>query len=201
MTGKFVVFEGIEGSGKSSCLKEVSKYLTEKNIPHIKTEEPNEKYGIRNLIKVEILSGHIEDPLTALFAHCLDRELHLKNEIIPALAEGLVVLCDRYLYSTIAYQGYAQGLPMSYVKTVQNVFMRPDLTLILDLPAEVALERMLGREIKEKYDNINSLKVLREAYLDIVKTSTDKFKILDATLPRDKLAQQAIKAINEVLGL
>jgi dTMP kinase len=90
---------------------------------------------------------------------------------------------------------------MSYVKTVQNVFMRPDLTLILDLPAEVALERMLGREIKEKYDNINSLKVLREAYLDIVKTSTDKFKILDATLPRDKLAQQAIKAINEVLGL
>ena len=201
MTGKFVVFEGIECSGKSSCLEEVSKYLTEKNIQHIKTQEPNEKYGIRNLIKKEILSGHISDPLTDLFAFSLDRELHLKNEIIPALAKGLVVLCDRYLYSTIAYQGYVQGLPLSYIKTVQNAFMRPDLTLLLDLPAEVAMERMSSRTKKEKYDDLDSLRVLREAYLDIVKTSTDKFKILDATLPKKKLAQQAIKAINEVLGL
>jgi len=201
MTGKFIVFEGIECSGKSSCLEEVSKYLTEKNIPHIKTEEPNEKYGIRKLIKKEILSGNISDPLTDLFAFSLDRELHLKGEIIPNLAKGYHVLCDRYFYSTIAHQGYVQGVPLEYVIHIQNAFMRPNLTLILDLPAEVAMERMSSRTKKEKYDDLNSLRALREAYLDIAKTSKDKVEILNATLPKEKLAQQAIKAISEVLGL
>jgi dTMP kinase len=200
MSGEFITFEGIECSGKTTCLEEVAKYLTKQNSPHVKTQEPNENYG-RKFIKNEFLLQNINDPIVELFAYCLDRRLDVKNNIIPAMAKGYVVLCDRYVDSTRAYQGYLQNLPLSYVDVVQGVFPMPHLTLLFDLPAEMAITRMLGRTKKEKFDAIEELKILRDAFLDIAKKSKRRIKIIDATQSKEIVAQQAIKTINEVLQL
>jgi dTMP kinase len=202
MTGKFIVFEGIDGSGKTTCLETVADYLHSCHIPYIKTGEPNETYGMRAIIKHELVRQEINDPLAELFMFSLDRQLHLISEIKPALMKGLNVLCDRYIDSTRVYQGYLQGLSLKYVKVVQSAFISPDLTLLFDLPAELGMKRIGDRATKkEKFENIRLLERAREAYLKIASASPKKYRILDATKPKARLARQAIKAIEEVLNL
>jgi dTMP kinase len=203
MTGKFIVFEGIDGSGKGTCLKHIANYLKSKKVNFIVTEEPNLKYGIRNLIKKEILQKQVaRDPLVDLFAFSLDRQLHVENEIKPALFSNRHVLCDRYYHSTIAYQGYVQGIPLNYVLNVQSIFPKPDLTLIFDLPADLAMQRAAKRGTKkDKYETLEFQKNLREAYLKLPEILQENIVIIDATKSEEEVKQQAIKAIKPILNL
>ena len=203
MVGKLIVFEGIDYSGKGTCIDNVARYLTSIGIQFIKTEEPNLKYGIRNVIKGELLQKQlVKDPLVDLFAFTLDRQLHVLGEIKPALAENKIVLCDRYYHSTLAYQSCLQGVSFDYVWAVQSIFPKPDLTLILDLPAELAMQRAAKRAVpKDKYENLEDQKILRNAYLKIAQNLPERFEILDATKPEEEVAQQAIKALKPKIGL
>jgi dTMP kinase len=202
MPEKLIVFEGIEGSGKTTCINAVAEELAKKNLKFIKTEEPNAEYGIGSMIKPELLQKlTINDALVDLFAFSLDRRLHLLKQIEPALADGKIVLCDRYYHSQIAYQGYLKGIK-NYVMDVQGIFLKPYLTLLFDLPAKLAMQRIQSaRQTKEKFDQQETLEKLRRAYLDMTERLDERFKILDATLPKEKLAQQAIKTICEVLNI
>lgn len=203
MVGKFIVFEGIDGSGKGTCLQRVADYLELKRVNFITTEEPNSKYGIRNIIKSELLQKQIvKDALVDLFAFSLDRQLHVENEVKLALLANKVILCDRYYHSTIAYQGYVQGIPLDYVLHTQSIFPKPDLTLIFDLPAEIAMARATDRGgPKDKYENLEFQIKLREAYLDLAKKLKEKIIIIDATKNKEEIEQQVIKTIEPILGL
>lgn len=203
LAGKFIVFEGMDGSGKGTCLQRIADYLKSKNVDFIITEEPNAKYGIRNTIKSELLQKQIvKDALVDLFAFSLDRQLHVENEIKVALSENKIILCDRYYHSTIAYQGYVQGIPLDYVLRTQSIFPKPDLTLIFDLPVEIAIARAAERgAVKDKYETLEFQTKLREAYLDLAKTLNEKIVIIDATKSREEIEQQVIKTIEPILGL
>ncbi|MEM2874095.1 MAG: dTMP kinase [Candidatus Nanoarchaeia archaeon] len=201
MRGKLIVFEGIDGSGKDTCQNYVAKYLKKEKVPFIKTEEPNSKYGIRSIIKDKLLQKQLtKDPLVDMFAFSLDRQLHVAGEILPSLKKGITVLTNRYYHSTIAYQGYLQGINLDYVMAVQKIFPKPDLTLIFDLPAELAIKRAAKRStIKDKFETLESQRKLRAAYLDIAQVLKENIIVIDATKSEKTVAQQAIKAIKLIL--
>lgn len=128
----------------------------------------------------------------------------MENEVKLALLANKVILCDRYYHSTIAYQGYVQGVPLDYVLHTQSIFPKPDITLIFDLPAEIAMARATDRGgPKDKYENLGFQTKLREAYLDLAKKLKEKEKIIiiDATKNKEEIEQQVIKTIEPILGL
>jgi dTMP kinase len=167
--GKFIVFEGIDGCGKSTQLKLISSYLFESDKSnHIfLTREPTaiSKYGdeVRRLLKE---SSDIKKDLkkfTSLYIK--DRKFHVKKQILPMLKQGVIVLCDRYKYSTFAYQ-LAQGADLNYLLKQHENLIKPDLAIILDITAEEAMKRISkNTSSKEVFEKKQFLEKVRENYL------------------------------------
>ena len=167
--GCFIVFEGIEGSGKTTQLNLLAQKLEKQKYDVVKTREPT-KYLIGNLIR-NILYGNFQvedETLALLFA--ADRVEHTKKIILPALKQGKIVLCDRYLYSSLSYQtiGISKPLSLEWIKTINKYAVQPDIIIYLDVPAEVGLYRLESgqRRIKDyKYFlNEKKLNKIREMY-------------------------------------
>jgi dTMP kinase len=167
--GKFIVFEGIDGCGKSTQLKLISSYLFESDKSnHIfLTREPTaiSKYGdeVRGLLKE---SSDIKKDLkkfTSLYIK--DRKFHVKKQILPMLKQGVIVLCDRYKYSTFAYQ-LAQGADLNYLLKQHENLIKPDLTIILDITAEEAMKRISKNTTsRDVFEKKQFLEKVRENYL------------------------------------
>jgi len=167
--GKFIVFEGIDGCGKSTQLKLISSYLFEldKSNHIFLTREPTatSKYGseVRRLLtKSKDIKKDLEK-FTSLYIK--DRKFHVKNQIVPMLKQGVIVLCDRYKYSTFAYQ-LAQGADFNYLKKQHKNLIKPDLVIILDISVEEAMERISrNQNSKDVFEKKNFLEKVRENYL------------------------------------
>ena len=156
MNGKFIAFEGCEGSGKSTQMRLLSEKLQERGVAHVVTREPGGG-PISEAIRTIILDGKnaaMTDECEALL-YAAARAQHLSEVILPALARGEWVLCDRYFFSTLAYQGYGRGLPLSFLKQI-NAFAAercmPDCTLFLDIPPARAFERKHGRDENDRIE-------------------------------------------------
>ena len=144
-----ITFEGIEGSGKSKQIKLASDYLLQKKIPLFVTSEPSGTDIGRKI------GGILFDPShdymcaeTELFLFCAARAQHVREKIIPALNANKVILCDRFYDATYAYQGFGRGLSRDIIKTINDyssLNLKPDLTLLFDLPAETGLKRAIQR--------------------------------------------------------
>ena len=140
--GKFITFEGCDGSGKSTQLRLLSNYLTEQKIPHIFTREPGGG-KISEAIREILLSGknmEMTDECEALL-YAASRVQHLSDRVEPALAEGKLVICDRYVDSSLAYQAYARGLGDAFVRQINDFALKnylPDVTIFIDLSPEEA---------------------------------------------------------------
>jgi dTMP kinase len=165
--GKFIVFEGIDGCGKSSQFSSFAKYLFSKSkYNHIVlTREPYQSREIRNILATT------KDPyqqavlLAKLFVQ--DRIGHLKRVVIPSLDIGLDVVSDRYKHSTIAYQA-AQGLPIQELIDMHKQLLVPDITFIFDVPTEIAKQRMLKdtRQVEQKFEkSLEFQEKVRQNYL------------------------------------
>lgn len=158
MKGKFVTFEGCEGSGKSTQLRLLSEYLTSVGADFIMTREPGGS-EISEEIRSIILNGKntaMCDECEALL-YAAARIQHLKEKVAPALAAGKLVICDRYVDSSLAYQGYARGLGIDYVTNINKFALEefaPDLTVFLNISPKAAFERKHGAD---KDDRIESL--------------------------------------------
>lgn len=158
MRGKFVTFEGCEGSGKSTQVRLLSEKLKQAGVDFIVTREPGGSAVAEQIRKI-ILDGANSamcDECEALL-YAAARIQHLKEIVEPALAEGKLVLCDRFVDSSLAYQGYARGLGEEYVASVNSAALNkyaPDLTLFLDISPESAFERKHGAD---KGDRIEQL--------------------------------------------
>lgn len=156
MKGAFITFEGCEGSGKSTQLKLLTQYLDQNKKPYLLTREPGGS-AIAEQIRTIILDGknsEMSDECEALL-YAAAREQHLKEIVIPALEKGLLVLCDRYVDSSLAYQGAARGLGAEYIESINMHAVKkypPDLTVFLDIPPEAAFKRKHGADKDDRIE-------------------------------------------------
>jgi dTMP kinase len=188
MISLFIVFDGLDGSGKGEMIERLSEYLDKKGKYNILiTKEPTDgEYGkqIKEILKKEKNAKQGAELCLKLFVK--DREKHLKKEIEPFLKQpNSIVICDRYYYSTIAFQ-HTQGIAIEKIITENMPFRTPDITFILDLPADIALERIHERgEEKEKFEQLAFMKELRQNFLKLKDELDDNINIIDASKSKD----------------
>ncbi|MEM3405696.1 MAG: dTMP kinase [Candidatus Pacearchaeota archaeon] len=198
MRGKFIVFEGIDGCGKTTELLLLSKYIFSKNKYNniILTREPYKLLKIRELLNKIKSPYEKEKILIKLFIE--DRKIHIKEIIKPALKRNFYVLSDRYKYSTIAYQA-AQGVDIKKLINLNKNFIIPDIVFIIDVPVSLSLKRMLKeKRTKQKFENdINFLEKVRNNYLKLpLLFPNEKIYIIDGTKRIEKVYNK-IKSIYE----
>ena len=158
MKGKFITFEGCEGSGKSTQLRLLSEYLTARGVDFIMTREPGGS-GISEDIRKIILNGkntEMCDECEALL-YAAARIQHLKQTVAPALDCGKLVICDRYVHSSLAYQGYARGLGTEYIEDINKIALEkfnPDLTVFLDISPTDAFKRNHGADKNDRMEQL-----------------------------------------------
>ena len=201
----FIVADGIDGSGKSEIVKMLHNYLfsKQKNYRILTTREPtNGKYGklIREMLKKENNPKSSSKKLMDLFIK--DREEHLKNIIEPFLKKNdknelNIVLCDRYYYSTIAFQG-AQGLKLKDLIIENKGFRKPDIAFILDVEPSIALKRIEYRA-KEKFEKLDFMKKIRQKFLQLPKLLEDNIKIIDSSKPLKNVFEDVRKEVDVIL--
>lgn len=201
----FIVIDGIDGSGKSEIVKMLHNYLFSKNKKYriLTTREPtNGAYGsrIRKMLRDEKNPKSSSRKLTELFIK--DRQEHLNIVIQPFLknsnkSELHIVLCDRYYYSTIAFQG-AQGVDIRYIIAKNKKFRKPDVAFILDVEPSIALERISSRE-KEKFEQLGFMKSIRRNFLELPKLLKDNIKIIDSSKTLSKVFEEIRREVDKII--
>jgi dTMP kinase len=174
----FITFEGTEGCGKSTLIRNLSAALNAEGIAHIVTREPGGS-KVAESIRSVILEQAM-DPLTELFLYEAARAEHFQKTVLPALQEKKWVLCDRFTDSTIAYQGFARGLALPMIEKLNAVATssrKPDLTFFLDLPVEESLARATDANRFEK-EGVAFHKKVRAGYLYSIKKFKKRFRVL-----------------------
>ncbi|NOY69823.1 MAG: dTMP kinase [Deltaproteobacteria bacterium] len=190
----FITLEGIEGAGKTSRIKGMREYLEEKGRPCIVTREPGgTKIGhkIREIL-LDPANAHLSFA-AELLLYAADRAQHVNEIIRPAIEDGKTVICDRFIDSTLVYQGVARKLDPGLVDTINKAAtggLLPDITFLLDLPPETGLSRAWreidtgGRDASEsrfEEETLSFHRKVREGYLDLAKKEPERFAVVDAS--------------------
>ncbi len=200
---RFVVVEGIDGSGKSSLARRLEEHLRARGRRVVRAREPG---GTLIGEKVrEVLLDRRNGEMTALaefFLYMASRAQLLDEVVRPALRGGAVVLLDRYTYSTAAYQGAAGGLGIPAVLDVAEriaKFARPDLVLLLDLPPRAARARAGDRSDRVESKGEAYQRRVRRGFLEMARRDPRRFRVIDASRPADEVFEQARKAVDRAL--
>ena len=189
MAGKFITFEGIDGSGKSTQLRLLAGELREKGVDVITTCQPGGTPLGRRLREAFLETEENVAPMAELLLFAADRAQHVEFLIKPALAENRIVISDRYADATYAYQGAGRGFPEATVNEVIELAtggLKPDLTLFFDISVETALSRKSTRSDDEAkanrmdFETAEFYKRVREAYLRIAERESGRFVVVDA---------------------
>lgn len=160
--GLFIVIEGIDGSGKGTQARLLHGWLKERKYDVLFTSEPTDSM-VGSVIRKNLRGGGL-DATTEALLFAADREIH-NSEIRSGIEDGKIVLSDRYVYSSLAYQG-ARGLNEDWIKNINRSTIVPDLLIILDISPEIAIKRVNNRKRREEYfENVEFLKRVREIYL------------------------------------
>ena len=206
--GKFITFEGGEGSGKTTQIELLYQKLINNGINVVKTREPGGTVigeEIRNIL----VKGPTKNitPFTELLLNSASRKEHIERLIKPNIDDGSWVLCDRFVDSTLVYQGYGHGLDINIVKNINQFTVGdyiPDLTIIFDIDPNDGLTRASKRKIEEdRYEKMDisfHLKI-RESYLQIAKNDTKKYKIVDASLDKEIISDNIYKIISDLFKI
>ncbi len=191
MRGVFLTFEGLDGSGKTTQAELLARWLEGKGLRVLLTREPGG--GIPE-VRALLLKGALS-PEAEYLLFSADRAEHVRRVVRPGLEEGAFVVCDRYLDSSLAYQGYGLGLPLPWLLGVAEGAtggLKPHLTVLLDLPPEEALLRKGVRDGIEGRDLAFFARV-REGYLALARAEPERFLVLDARRGKEEL-QEAIRS-------
>jgi dTMP kinase len=201
MTGKFITVEGIEGAGKTTCMQVVTEVIEHQGINAIHTREPGGTdlgEDLRSLLLGHKHTGMSDDAeLLMMFAA---RAEHIAQKIQPALDDGKWVLCDRFTDATYAYQGYGRGIPLEKISGLENWVqgkLRPDLTLLMDLPVEVGMERAGKRSAPDRFESEawDFFERIRQGYLSIAAEQPSRVKVIDASQDLPDVQAQVKTAI------
>lgn len=196
MQGTFITIEGGEGAGKSTQMDRIAAWLERQGRRVVRTREPG---GTRLAERLRaILLDRQNDSLSSLTELLLmfaSRAQHLDELIRPALARGDTVLCDRFTDATWAYQGGGRGLPAEQIAALEQLVhgdLQPDLTLLLDLPVEVGLERAARRSASDRIESESAafFERVRRAYLDRANEQQRRFAVIDASLDEASVWRQ-----------
>ena len=198
--GKFIVFEGTDGSGKSTQLKALVKYLSDKGVNTFVTREPTDSpFGavLRSCLVKRIDTD--EFTIAAMFA--ADRLDHIQNPvngILKKLNEGVNVFCDRYYFSSFAYNG--GFVPLDWVVELNRPareLLKPDLTVYIDITAEDAMNRVARRGETERYETVEKQKLIRENYLALFKRFPDERVAVIKSMEKKEETQENVRKIVE----
>ena len=204
MSGTFITFEGIDGSGKSTQLRLLANYLREAGCEIVLTREPGgTPVGIR--LRGALLDAHEEvDPLTELLVFAADRAQHVRRVLRPAIEAGQVIISDRYADATVAYQGAGRGFPPELISEIVQLAtegLKPDLTLLFDLSVEESTSRTSRRlDGKHKGDRLDAEASdfhvrVRDAYLELARAEPERVKIVETNRP----AEETHKRVKEII--
>ena len=208
MGGQFITFEGLDGSGKSTHLRWAGEWLHERGLPVHVTKEPGGT-PLGDAIRGVFLDpqwGKVDGRVEALMVFASRRQ-HLVELIEPALAAGEHVLCDRFTDSSIAYQGSGRGLPAGWVESLDQLVTdarRPDLTLLFDLPAEMAHGR--GQSVKRRergdadridVETLDFYQTVRDRYLALARHEPERVRVIDSSGPKEETWRQVVAVLEE----
>jgi dTMP kinase len=205
MPGKFITLEGGEGAGKTTCLKHIERRIKEAGIDLSVTREPGGTRTGEKIREILLDRGNFdildETELLLMFAA---RSQHLNELIKPALAADTWVLCDRFTDATYAYQGGGREIDVQRIAELEQWVqqgLKPDLTLLLDLPVEVGLERAGQRSTPDRFEseNIAFMQRMRSSYLEIARREPDRVKVIDSSQPLESVLSQIDRILTEML--
>ena len=204
MTAGFITLEGGEGAGKSTQLHRLANALERHGRPCVVTREPGGSPGAEE-IRALLVNGEPGrwDALTETLLLFAARADHVARTIRPALAAEKFVICDRFTDSTCAYQGVGRDMPRESIRRIESIVLgdfRPDLTFVLDLPAEEGLKRAHARSVRENRFERFGLQFherLRQAFLDIARRSPERCLVIDAARSEDEVAAEIWAAARE----
>ena len=186
--GKFITVEGIEGTGKSTNIEFLTRHLENRGYDVFRTREPG---GTPMAERIRgLLLDHGQEPvphIAELLLFFASRSLHLQNAIIPALDEGRWVVCDRFTDATRAYQGCGRGLNLGQIEQLADWVhdgTEPDMTVLLDAPAELGLKRMAARGAADRMDSqtLEFYQRARSGYLALAEQYPERFVVIDASV-------------------
>lgn len=211
--GFLITLEGIEACGKTTQAKSLFDFFSSKGIDAIITYEPgatNIGSKIRSIL-LSIKNKNI-NPYTELFLYLADRAQHLNEIIYPNYQKGKIIICDRYYFSTLAYQGLTRGIELKtiiYLHSLIPFYLKPNITFFLDIPIEEAIKRMTHRLNKEKEnllvrfekENYDFHKRVREAYLFLQQKYPNKIIIIDGMEAPHKITENIINILKKVKSL
>ena len=201
MKGKFITVEGIEGVGKTTNMEYLQRLITAAGKELVITREPGGTplgEAIRDLLLDPEYTGMDPDcELQLMFAA---RAEHLARVIRPAIEAGQWVLCDRFTDATYAYQGGGRGLDTDKIKALEQLVQgdfRPDLTLLLDVPVEIGLERAGNRSTPDRFEQeqVEFFERVRQAYLEMARTHDGRYRVIDASQPLEAVQRQLDAAL------
>ena len=193
LKGAFVVLEGSDGSGKTTQARVLCSTLRREGYKIHPTAEPSRSI-VGRLIRRRILHGKKTRPEVEALLFAADRFLHLESEILPALAVGRIVVCDRYIYASFAYQG-AQGVDSQWLQEINRFAIKPDLALYLDVPAETGMGRI--RRKKSLLEKLELQERVRKQYLKLAETG--ELTLVDGTQPIKKVGENVLDLVTSKL--
>lgn len=202
--GTFITLEGPEGAGKTTQLKLLSKFLQDEGIEHVITRDPGGTSLGKPIRRLLLNAESVVSPVAELLLYEADRAQNVSEVIMPGLAEGKVVFCDRYVDSTIAYQGFGRGIDLDLIEQLNNVAsqgLKPKCTILFDIESSAGLARLhpsghdrLEREALEFHQKV------RNGYLELAKKDDRRWRVLDASMPMHMVQEQLRKFVMEALN-
>jgi len=205
--GKFITFEGPDGSGKTTVSAAVCDKLSELGIPVRYSREPGGSKiaeEIRNII-LDPANTEMDVRCEALL-YAASRAQHLKDIVLPSLEQGIHVICDRFLDSSIAYQGYARGIGAQPVMDINRFAIgghMPVKTIYLDVPAEVGLERINSRRKESDRLDLEGIafhEAVCRGYQKVVEEAGERIVVIDASMPLEDVINASLNAVLEILN-
>ncbi len=190
-----ITIEGIDGAGKSTLLKSTVSFLRERGHEVVAYREPGGT-PLAEEIREKLLNQNL-DPIVELLLFEASRASLVREKVIPDLQSGKIVLLDRFVDSTLAYQGYGRGLDRDLVEMLNNFAssgIKPDLTFLIDIEPEVALRRLKKRD---RFEELGFLRRVREGFLEIAKREGERIKVLDGNLSQDELLGTVISILKD----
>tara|TARA_Y100000816_G_scaffold175320_1_gene126189 strand:+ start:626 stop:1234 length:609 start_codon:yes stop_codon:yes gene_type:complete len=195
----FITFEGIEGSGKSSLIAQLKKYFKSSKLEAFFSKEPGGTDLGKEIRKILLNPKYSFDPTSELLLLLADRAEHVQKIIRPNLQKNKLIFCDRYLDSTLAYQGSGRNLDKKIIKEMFKAldFPIPDLTILLDVPVQIGLSRARKRNKLDRFEkeDLNFHENVRRSYLDLAKNDSKRIVLFDSSISEEELFKKAVNLI------
>ncbi len=192
--GFFISFEGVEGSGKTTLAQGLYRRLVESGFVAVFTREPGGTKAGERIREILLHRDHPLDPWAEALLLIAARRQNVREVIYPALARGEIVITDRFSDSTFAYQGYGRGLPLKPLSRINKLGtsgLVPNLTFLVDIPVEVGLKRISGRELDSiEKEELEFHRRVREGYLKLARRAKKRIYVLDGTKDKKELLEE-----------